>query len=422
MKPIKLLSLVIVALLVTACSSQPVQVQVPLGTQATSLATLTQLGDSFLAQNTFAAASFPVIKHGAQIHSSLHGAYAIANPKPIAEDTLFRIFSMTKPITAVAAMMLFEEGKFELDDPVADYLPRFQNPQVMGDDGVARPAKNIMTIRQLLTHSAGFTYGFAPDSIVDKAYFEAQLFFSKDLDTFLDKVASLPLKHEPGTQYRYSVSIDLVGAIVEKISGQSLAEFFEERIFTPLGMTDTFFQVPADKIHRVASFQYWNPETEQIEMMPVEYQNDLTQVGLYSGGGGLVSSLGDYVKFCQMLLNGGQGNGARLLKPETVSLMMSDHMAPEVRSAGGPYPDINLYDGTSMGLGFSFVYDETQLPEEYSPGEVAWGGLAGTQFFIDPSQNLAAVAMVQLARQPWKFDRLLRVETQHGIDQLLDKE
>ena len=123
-----------------------------------------------------------------------------------------------------------------------------------------------------------------------------------------------------------------------------------------------------------------------------------------------------------MLLNGGEGNGARLLKAETVALMMTDHMTPEVRSAGGPYPDINIYDGTSMGLGFSIVYDETQLPEEYSQGEVAWSGLAATQFFIDPSQNLAAVAMVQLARHPWELDRLLRVETQHGIDQLDDQE
>lgn len=423
MNPIKLITVLFTALLITACQSQPVQVLAPEVASPSSLATLTELGDSLVAEKKFAGASFAVIKDGVQIHSSMHGVYGIDNPKPIAEDTLFRIFSMTKPITAVAAMMLHEEGKFDLDDPVADYLPQFKNPQVMGDDGIARPAKNVMTIRQLLTHSAGFTYGFAPDSIVDKAYFEAQLFFrSPDLDTFIDNLAALPLKHEPGTQYRYSVSIDVVGAIVEKISGQSLEAFFKERIFTPLAMTDTFFRVPAEKMHRVASFQYWNPETKQIDMMPNEYQNDLTKVALYSGGGGLVSSLGDYLKFCQMLLNGGEGNGARLLKAETVALMMTDHMTPEVRSAGGPYPDINIYDGTSMGLGFSIVYDETQLPEEYSQGEVAWSGLAATQFFIDPSQNLAAVAMVQLARHPWELDRLLRVETQHGIDQLDDQE
>ena len=423
MNPIKLITVLFTALLITACQSQPVQVLAPEVASPSSLATLTELGDSLVAEKKFAGASFAVIKDGVQIHSSMHGVDGIDNPKQIAEDTLFRIFSMTKPITAVAAMMLHEEGKFDLDDPVADYLPQFKNPQVMGDDGIARPAKNVMTIRQLLTHSAGFTYGFAPDNIVDKAYFEAQLFFrSPDLDTFIDNLAALPLKHEPGTQYRYSVSIDVVGAIVEKISGQSLEAFFKERIFTPLAMTDTFFRVPAEKMHRVASFQYWNPETKQIDMMPTEYQNDLTKVALYSGGGGLVSSLGDYLKFCQMLLNGGEGNGARLLKAETVALMMTDHMTPEVRSAGGPYPDINIYDGTSMGLGFSIVYDETQLPEEYSQGEVAWSGLAATQFFIDPSQNLAAVAMVQLARHPWELDRLLRVETQHGIDQLDDQE
>ncbi len=421
MNSLKLALILASAMMVAACHS-PASLPASSNLSASAalpstLAPMTELGDSLIAEQKFAGVSFAVIQNGERIHTSVHGVYGLDNPKPIAEDTLFRIYSMTKPITAVAAMMLYEEGRFELDDPVADYLPQFKNVQVMGDDGVARPAKNTMTIRQLLTHSAGFTYGFRPDSEVDKAYMEAQLFNSANLDEFIDKLAALPLRFEPGTRYRYSVSIDVVGAIVAKLSGQTLADFFAERIFEPLSMTDTAFAVPLDKMERLASEHVWNAEAQQVELVPAEYRRNYTDVTLFAGGGGLVSTLGDYVQFCQMLLNGGELNGRRLLKAETVALMMTDHLAPEVRSAGGKYPDINIYDGTSMGLGFAYVYDKTQLPPEFSNGEVTWSGLGGTQFFIDPSQNLAGVAMVQLYRHPWTLDILLRVGAQHGVDQ-----
>ena len=383
-----------------------------------TLPAVSALGDELVRDKNFAGASFAVIKDGRWVHYSAHGVYGIDNPKPIAENTLFRIFSMTKPITAVAAMMLYEEGKFALDDPVAKYLPQFASMRVLNDDGVEAPAKNPITIRQLLTHSAGFTYGFAPDSPTDILYQQARLFESATLDQFIDKLVALPLRFEPGTRYRYSVSIDVVGKLVEQLSGQDLNTFFVDRIFNPLNMSDTFFEIPADKMHRLASDQYWNPETGQIELMPVEYARNFAEVGLYMGGGGLVSTLGDYVRFCQMILNGGELDGARLLQPDTVTLMLSDHLAPEVRSAGGPYPDINIYDGQSMGLGFAVIYDESQLPEEYVQNEVSWGGLAGTQFWINPAANTAGVAMVQLARQPWRFDEIFRVAAQRGLDAL----
>ncbi len=416
MKLFKPFSVLLLSICLVACQSanlQPERISAP-----SELAPLTTLGDSLVEEAKFAGISLGVIKDGQVVHYSDHGVYGINNPEPIAPDTLFRIFSMTKPITAVAAMMLYEEGLFELDDPVAKYLPILANPTVMGEDGVARPAQNTMTIRQLLTHSAGYTYGFAPDSLVDIEYQKARLFESENIDEFMQKLAALPLRFEPGTRYRYSVSIDVVGALVEELSGLTLEEFFEQRIFAPLDMQDTFFEVPADKLHRLASDQYWNAETEQIEAMPAEFSRNYADVGLHMGGGGLVSTMDDYLKFCQFILDQGMANGERLLKPETVALMLQDHLEPEVRSAGGPYPQVNIYDGTSMGFGFAVVYDESQLPEEFSQNEVSWAGLAGTQFFIDPSQNAAGVAMVQLARQPWVLDVLLRVAAQKGLDQL----
>ena len=382
------------------------------------LPAVSALGNELIRDKKFSGASFAVVKEGEWVHYSAHGVYGVDNPKPIAEDTLFRIYSMTKPITAVAAMMLYEQGKFDLDDPVANYLPQFAAMRVLGDDGIERPAKNPITIRQLLTHSAGFTYGFAPDSPADKLYNEAQLFNLPSLDAFIEKLVSLPLRFEPGTRYRYSVSIDVVGKLVEALSGQDLNTYLAQHVIVPLKMQDTFFEVPADKLHRLASDQYWNAETNQIELVPVEYQRNFAEVGLYMGGGGLVSTLGDYVRFCQMILNRGELEGSRILQPETVDLMLSDHLAPEVRSAGGPYPDINLYDGQSMGLGFAIIYDETQLPTEFAQDEVSWGGLAGTQFWINPAAQTAGVGMVQLARQPWVFDALFRIAAQRGLNDL----
>ena len=404
----------VIAISLTACSA-PTPFD-PSTQPVSALSPVTTLGERLVAEQKFSGALFAVLKEGQVVHYSEHGTYGVDNPKPLARETIFRIYSMTKPVTAVAAMMLYEQGLFDLDDPVAKYLPEFAQMRVLDDEGVERVASNAITIRQLLTHSAGFTYGFAPDSPADSLYFEAQLFNAPTLDDFIDQLVTLPLRFEPGTRYRYSVSIDVVGALVERLSGQNLDSFFKQRIFEPLEMDTTFFELPDELVERFASDQYWNAEAEKIDIVPAGMSRNFVDNKLYMGGGGLVSTIDDYLRFCQMILNGGELNGQRLLEAETVDLMLTDHLAPEVRSAGGPYPDINLYDGQSMGLGFAIIHDETQLPPEYVANEVSWGGMAGTQFWIDPTHQTAGVAMVQLVGQPWAFDALFRVAAQQGLD------
>jgi CubicO group peptidase (beta-lactamase class C family) len=368
--------------------------------------TVSELSRKYVEDGKFAGIVTMVARHGKVIHLNAEGVYGVDNDTPISTDTIFRIFSMTKPVTAVAALMLYEEGKFEMSDPVAMHLPEFKDLMLQQGEELVRPA-SPMTMEQLFTHTAGLTYGWTLDNPVDELYSDAKLFESHDLKEFSRELARLPLRFEPGTRYHYSVASDLLGVVVERLSGQSLDEFFHERIFQPLGMNDTFFQLPPEKAHRLASSHFWDKERNKIVLTPDEVLRDYETVTFYSGGGGLLSTITDYMRFCEMIRNNGSFNGQRLLMPETVQLMGSDHLTPAVRAEGvGEYPSADFFPGQSMALGFGVITNPDITRAASSKGELSWGGIAGTQFWIDPEKEIVGIAMVQLFRSPWplRFD------------------
>lgn len=355
-----------------------------------------------------------VARRGKIIHQYAAGNYGVGNAKPMANDTLFRIYSMTKPVTAIAAMILYEEGKFHMTDPVSKFLPEFAEQKILRDGELLKP-KSPMTMRQLLTHTAGLSYGWS-DNPVDQQYRDSEVMTSNNLTEFSKKLATLPLLFEPGTRYHYSVAFDVLGAIIEKLSGQPLDEFYQTRIFQPLAMGDTFFQVPEDKKHRLASDQYWDDENNKVAAVEPGTRRNYDKVSLFFGGGGLVSTIGDYMRFCQMVLNGGSLDGVRLLGPKTMQFVASDHLTPEVRAEGrGEYPSMDFFPGQSMALGYGIITNPAITPSISSKGELSWGGVAGTKFWIDPVEQLIGIAMVQQYRSPWQLRFDLKVATYQAL-------
>lgn len=361
-----------------------------------------------------------VARHGQLVHLSAQGNFGSDDPRPLKEDTLFRIYSMTKPITTVAALMLYEEGAFHLGEPVSRYIPEFKSVQLLRDGELVTP-EGPMTIEQLMTHTAGLSYGWHPDDPVDQAYEKADLINSTDSDDFITRLAALPLRFEPGSRYHYSVATDVLGVLVERLSGMSLEDFFQTRIFTPLGMTDSFFNVPADKLDRFAPNHYWDPQLASIAPIPEAMAQPFTGVTVFSGGGGLVSTAKDYWLFCEMLRRGGSYNGTRILGPKTVEFMTLDHLTPEVRNQGaGEYPDSHLYPGQSAGLGLGVITDPAQTGVISSKGAYSWGGAANTKFWVDPEEDLVVILMTQVMGTPYgdalRFD--LKVATYQALTRL----
>jgi CubicO group peptidase (beta-lactamase class C family) len=336
----------------------------------------------------------------------------IEGQKPMRNDTIFRIASMTKPITAVALMMLYEEGKFLLSDPIAKYLPEFQNPQVLvanKEKGAEQPyklvpAKKPITIHHLLTHTAGLTYTFQGTAYVSEMYKKAGVSdgLSQTEGTIGDMVAKLakvPLCRQPGEGFDYGLSMDVVGRLIEVVSGMSLDAFFRERIFTPLGMKDTHFFLPEEKVGRLAAL-YKPTADNQLEKYSDEpvgnalmrfsasyhYKGPKTY---FSGGAGLVSTAEDYWLFLQMLLNGGELNGVRLLSRKTVELMATNHIGDTVMWD-------SPFDGYRFGLGFAVRTDLGAAWEIGSVGEFTWGGFFYTNFWVDPKEQLIGIMLVQL--------------------------
>jgi len=308
---------------------------------------------------------------------------------PMKSDSIFRIASMSKPVTSVAIMILAEEGKLDIGAPVAQYLPEFKDVTV----GVEKAApKRAMTVQDLLRHTSGLTYGFFGTSPVDEIYRKSNLFASKSLAEMVSAIAHLPLLHQPGEVWEYSMSTDVLGRIVEVVSGQELDAFIAEHITRPLGMHDTGFYLSASQAARLA-----RPDSI-ISMAPI----DLTlKPAVLSGGGGMLSTAGDYARFCQMLLNGGELEGVRILAPKTVALMTSDELPPSTDrhsplaialGAFGPTPEM----GTSFGLGFAVRTDPGRNPVPGSVGDFSWAGIAGTYFWVDPKEKLVTVLMVQI--------------------------
>lgn len=347
------------------------------------------------------------------------------------DDTIFRIYSMSKPVTSVAVMMLYEEGHFFLNDPVAKFLPELKDLQVQtetrdsatGETTTSdRPATRPITIRDLLRHTAGFSYGVFGDTGVDRQYRDAGVLTDdSDLADMVSKLGKIPLRFEPGTHWHYSVSVDVAGRLVEVVSGMPFDRFLQQRIFAPLDMNDTGFVVPENKLDRFAvlytpkgqptgreAFLKPAPKTKEIEPL---VSSELAQFDegttFFSGGGGLVSTAHDYLQFCRMLIHGGKLNGTRILSRKSVELMTTSHLHG-ITGYGG--------SGTTFGLGFSVVEDIGAGGHLGTRGTYSWGGAAGTKFWIDPDEELIGIFMVQILPHRTRMGDEFRLLTYQAID------
>jgi CubicO group peptidase (beta-lactamase class C family) len=363
------------------------------GMSAERLARLSAGMRELVDNGRLAGAVTMVSRHGKVVEFDAVGKRDIAANAPMQKDSIFRIYSMSKPITGVAMMILFEEGKWQLNDPVAKYIPEFAKLKVYSTEpngNVAMKDQNHpVTMRELMSHSGGFTYGFFSNTAVDKMQLEADLLNPNNtLDEFIKRAAKLPLNSQPGSEWHYSISVDIQGYIVQKLSGMPFEDFLEKRIFKPLGMTDTGFYVPKEKLSRFAElYNYDNDGKLHVIGMREGLNHDFSaKPALSSGGGGLVSTATDYMRFCQMLSNGGQLDGVRILSPLTVELMHTN-MLPANLTTFAP--------GTGFGLDFAVYIDPTAAGGYYGKGSYQWGGAAGTWFWIDPVNDLIVVGMIQ---------------------------
>ncbi|ATC31602.1 serine hydrolase [Caulobacter vibrioides] len=338
-----------------------------------------------------------LVRHGKVVNFEVHGKKGFDGP-PMTKDTVFRIYSQTKPVTGVAMMILFEEGKWTLDDPVSKFIPEFANLQVykgVKADGSFEtvPAERPPTMRELMSHSAGFAYGLTPDNPLDKAYADKVLGARSRAD-FVKAIAEIPLVDQPGKRWKYSIAVDIQGLIVEKLTGMSLADFMKARIFDPLKMKDTGFWLPAEKADRLASLYVWSPKVNKLVPADGYMVLDITKPpAMASGGGGLVSTNADYARFAQMLLNGGELDGARILKPETVTLMRTNALSDTIMNSSEP--PFNTARGRGFGLDFALVLDSAKAGPQ-GEGTYSWGGAAGTWFWIDPKNDLFFLGMIHI--------------------------
>jgi CubicO group peptidase (beta-lactamase class C family) len=325
--------------------------------------------------------------------------------KPMREDTIFRIYSMSKPITSVALMMLYEEGRFQLSDPVSRFIPSWADLGVWVSGGYpdfkTRHAEREMTVRDLLSHQSGLTYGATNRTPVEAAV-KDRLIDTRGKDTLADwakKMADIPLLFSPGTGWNYSISTDFCGYLVEVISGQRFDKFLQERIFKPLKMVDTAFHVPDKKVERFAACYAPVKDDQRALQDDPETSEYRKPPSFHSGGGGLVSTVADYYRFCSMLLNKGEVDGVRLLSRKTVDLMTRNHLRGGKTLADLAQPgqfSETAFAGVGFGLGFSVLLDTSAAQIVGSPGQYAWGGAASTAFWIDPVEELIVIFMTQL--------------------------
>ncbi len=422
--------------------TQPARV----GLDAERLERIGEYMNQAVADGTMVGGLALIARNGRIAYSETWGMQDREAGEAMTEDALFRIYSMTKPITAVALMMLYEEGLFFLNDPVAKYIPELANLQVArstadgantriisdgtqsmtvgeGDQdltGQTRKPTRQPTIRDLLTHTAGFTYGVFGNTEVDQMYREAGIIITNpDLEDFVTKLGQIPLQYDPGTRWHYSVSVDIQGRLVEVLSGMSFGEFLQSRLFGPLDMVDTSFLVPAGKMDRLA--QLYTPDGtaegadgfRRMGRGPLIVAPESTSAGYMegatfeSGGGGLVSTARDYLRFSQMMLNGGELDGVRILSPKTVELITTNHLG-DIQMGFGR-------SGVGFGLGFAVALDQGDIGEIGSAGEYNWGGAAGTRFWIDPEEDLIGIFMVQSIPHRTRLAQTFKVLTYQAI-------
>jgi CubicO group peptidase (beta-lactamase class C family) len=354
-------------------------------------------------KKSMAGAVTLLMRHGKLVDLKAYGKKDLASGAPMTTDTIFRVFSMTKVVTGVAMMILYEQGKWHPQDPISQYIPEFAhlkvfkgvdaNGQIITEDPVHPP-----TMRELMTHTAGFTYGIFGDGPVDKAYQAQGVMASKNLQEMVDKLAKIPLLYQPGTKWVYSVSMDIQGYIIEKLSGQSLPDFMHDHIFAPLKMEDSGFYVPKEKWGRFATLYAENSQGELTAAPAIpgaglgDYKSQPT---LPSGGGGMVSTAQDYARFAQMLLNGGELDGARILAPATVQLMSANHLAPNLLTGEFSIGPETIRPGMGWGYDCAVIYDPPTADEIVGKGTFFWIGAADTWFWIDPTNDIVFVGMTQ---------------------------
>lgn len=347
-----------------------------------------------------AGAVIALARHGKLVEFKSFGEKDMASGAPMTNDTIFRIFSMSKPITSTAMMILYEEGKWNPEDPIAKYIPEFAHLKVFA--GYDHSGKMILedpihppTMRELMTHTAGFTYGFFRNDPVDKMYLDQRVLGSSSLQEMIDKLANIPLLYQPGTEWVYSLSVDIQGYLVQKLSGMSLPDFMRERIFEPLSMKDTGFYVPSDKWSRLATLYGVNSEGALIPYKGLLNIDFSKPPALASGGGGLVSTARDYLRFAQMLLNGGELNGTRVLAPATVKLMSSNHLHANLMTGQYGIGVQHMRPGFGYGYDMAVFTNPALADNPVGKGTFLWDGAAGTWFWIDPQYDIVFVGMIQ---------------------------
>ncbi|MDZ4738856.1 MAG: serine hydrolase domain-containing protein [Alphaproteobacteria bacterium] len=345
-----------------------------------------------------------VYRRGEVAHFSAIGMADVERKKPVKEDTIFRIYSMTKPVTSIAFMMMVEQGLVALDDPVHKYIPAWKDLGVFAGGFMqtfrTKRCERPMLIIDLLRHTSGLTYGFQESTNVDAAYRKlkiGEIEKSGTLDSMVEQLAKLPLEFSPGTAWNYSVSTDILGYLVEKISGQKFEDYLRARIFKPLGMVDTDFHVHPGKEARLAAC--YVPAKGGMDLQDDPAKSPYLQPpGFVSGGGGLVSTASDYLKFCRMLINGGSLDGVQIVGPKTIELMTMNHL-PDGKDlpalSRSLFSEVS-YNGVGFGLGFSVTMDPAKTLIPGSVGEYSWGGAASTSFWVDPKEDLITIFMTQL--------------------------
>ncbi len=395
--PLTLAVLVLAAALAAPAFSADPELQhakpADVGMDPAGLARLSEAMNAMVDKDQLAGVVTMVSRKGKVVHFEAYGQQDIESEVPVAKDTIFRIFSMTKPIVGVALMTYHDEGRFTLDDPVAKFIPEFADLEVAKEDGpdgnpITEEADHPMTMRELMSHTAGLTYGLFSRSQVDTLYTKAGIITdpNQTVKDMVDKLAKIPLRQQPGSLWHYSVAVDVQGYILEILAGKPLDEVLNDRVFGPLGMTDTAFWVEPDKVDRFASMY----ELKDGKLAKTEFGQYLQKPKFLSGGGGLVSTAADYMRFAQMLANGGELDGVRILKPETVELMHTDHLPAAVTDMGP------IYRGNRFGLDFAIVTDPHPATDhERARGEYWWYGIGGTWFGINPVQDLVVVGMIQ---------------------------
>jgi CubicO group peptidase (beta-lactamase class C family) len=364
-----------------------------------------------------------VARHGEVVFSETLGYGDLEKKKPLTPESILRFYSMTKPITAVAVMILYEHGLFQLDDPISAFIPAFKDMTIYrsgpAENPITEPATRPITIQNLMTHTSGLTYGIGNEGVIPELYIKNQTeFYPQDgpLELAVNRLAGIPLEFNPGSQWEYSVSFDVLGRLVEVVSGKSLDVFFREKIFEPLGMIDTDFYVPKTKWDRFVSL-YGNTPESTLSLLESPENSPLTgKVETFSGGGGLVSTLADYFCFTEMLRRKGELNNQQLLGRKTVDLMTCNHLPGDLADMGQPTFCETTYEGIGFGLGMSVLLNPAKAKIVGSPGEYAWGGYASTAFWIDPVEDLTVIFLTQLIpSSTYPIRRELRVLTYQAL-------